>query len=71
MIVVIIFLNQDNGIELGDLASTMMACPDMSIANEFGKVLSQVSHYQIDNSILRLQGDDSTTLAMFEIQIDE
>ena len=64
-------LMDDNQIELGNIATTMMACPDMSIANEFGKVLSQVSQYQVEDSLLRLKDEDSKTLAVFTLQIEK
>ena len=64
-------LMDDDQIELGNIATTMMACPDMSIANEFGKVLSQVSQYQVEDFILRLKDEDSKTLAVFTLQIEK
>lgn len=47
-------------------ASTMMACPDMTIEKEFSKMLVKISNYSINGNNLSLNGSEMAPLARFE-----
>lgn len=48
-------------------ASTMMACPDMTIEKEFSKMLVKISNYSINENNLSLNGSEMAPLARFEV----
>lgn len=53
-------------IVLGALATTMMACPEMTLANNFHQMLGQVRHYKLSDLTLRLLNADKQTLLQFK-----
>ncbi|RXI27790.1 META domain-containing protein [Aliarcobacter trophiarum] len=57
-------LNKDS-LEIGQVGSTMMMCIDMSVENEFSKVLQNVKTYKIDNSSLIFFDKDVVEIAKF------
>ncbi|AXK48060.1 hypothetical protein CRU87_01870 [Aliarcobacter trophiarum LMG 25534] len=57
-------LNKDS-LEIGQVGSNMMMCIDMSVENEFSKVLQNVKTYKIDNSSLIFFDKDVVEIAKF------
>lgn len=53
-------------IKIGPLASTLMACPDMKIENEFHKVLESADNYNFDGKNFVLNPARMAPLARFE-----
>jgi|SRR5690554_2102255 len=51
---------------LGALAGTLMACPDMKLADDFTQALFRVSHYALSGLTLRLLDADKNTLLQFK-----
>jgi len=58
-------LMEGSRIKMGNAASTMMACPDMSIEDQFLKVLGQVDNYNVSDSTLSLNRARMAPLARF------
>jgi heat shock protein HslJ len=56
-----------NRIKFSKIASTMMACNDMAIEQEFAKVLETVDNYNFDEKTLKLNKAKMSPLAEFEI----
>lgn len=52
-------------IEFGALATTLMACPEMELADKFTQALGQVKHYTLSGLTLALQDADNKTLLTF------
>lgn len=61
-------LAEGNRISFGSLASTMMACPDMEIADQFTKALEKVDSYTVTEGILSLNRARMAPLARFRLQ---
>jgi len=59
-------LREGNRIAFSAIASTMMACPDLSVETEFNKMLGMVDSYSFDGSILTLNNSGMAPLAKFE-----
>ncbi len=59
-------LAEGNKVSISDMASTKMACPDMTLENDFQTTLQQVTNYSIDGSTLSLMNAVGTTVAKFE-----
>ena len=53
-------------IEFGALASTLMACPEMKLADKFHRALGRVKHYSLSALTLELQNADMGTLLQFK-----
>lgn len=47
-------IDQKRGIKIGQVATTMMACPGMDQEYAFTKVLGEVTHYEMDGPMLLL-----------------
>lgn len=56
-----------NRIKFSGVASTMMACNDMTIEKEFAKALETVDNYNFDGKTLKLNKAKMAPLAEFEI----
>ena len=61
-------LIEGDRISFGELASTMMACPDMETSNRFNEVLKKVDNYTIANGVLSLNKARMAPLARFRLQ---
>lgn len=48
------FTKENNGIKLGPVASTMMACPNMDMESEFFKLLEEITSYRMTDNKLYL-----------------
>lgn len=59
-------LLEGNRIKLGDIASTMMACPEGTIEGKFFEMLSQADNYTVNDSKLTLNKAKMAPLAVFE-----
>ena len=59
-------LKDGNQIQLSELASTMMACPDMTIEEEFTKALAKVDNYALNGNQMTLNKGKMAPLAVFE-----
>lgn len=59
-------LADGNKISFSDMVSTKMACPDMTLENDFQTTLQQVTGYAIDGTVLSLMNAVGTTIAKFE-----
>lgn len=57
------YLHAGGRLAFGDLAGTLMACPDMERPQRFRRVLARVDHYRIDDGVLLLLAGDAQTLA--------
>lgn len=49
--------NEKRALELGQLASTRMMCPDQQSEDEFMQMLSGVTHYEMDGDMMLLLSD--------------
>jgi heat shock protein HslJ len=58
-------LMEGDRIQLGKAGSTLMACPDMSVEDQFMKVLEQVDNYSVSDSTLTLNRARMAPLARF------
>ncbi len=58
-------LKEGNRIAFGPVASTMMACPDMAIADQFNEVLGSADNYTIADGTLSLNKARMAPLARF------
>lgn len=47
-------LGQKGELKIGQLASTMMACPDMDKEQEYTQAIESVTHYEMDGPMLLL-----------------
>jgi heat shock protein HslJ len=61
-------LGDNNRIGFGKLASTMMACPDMEIADRFREVLELADSYLVADGRLTLNRADMEPLARFQLE---
>ncbi len=59
-------LAEGNKISFSDMVSTKMACPDMTLENDFQTTLQQVANYSTDGTTLSLMNAVGTTIAKFE-----
>lgn len=59
-------LKEGNRITFKGIASTMMACPDMTTEFEFNKMLGIVDNYSINGNILTLNKAKMAPMARFE-----
>jgi heat shock protein HslJ len=59
-------LMEGNRIKFSGVASTMMACPDMTIENELGKALEMADNYAIHGKFLMLHKAKMAPLVKFE-----
>jgi heat shock protein HslJ len=66
MIGVFILGDEKSLIKFTNGASTMMACPDMTIEKEFSKMLVKINNYSINGNNLSLNGSEMAPLARFE-----
>lgn len=60
-------LQEGKRITFGNVASTMMACPDMQTSDRFDDVLGQADNYAIRDGVLSLNRARMATLARFRI----
>jgi heat shock protein HslJ len=60
-------LLEGNRIKFSKMMHTMMACPNMSIENEFMQVLEMADNYTLVNGVLNLNKGRMATMAKFEI----
>ncbi|MEO1010507.1 MAG: copper resistance protein NlpE N-terminal domain-containing protein [Bacteroidota bacterium] len=58
-------------IKLGGPAATLMACPDMEIADKFNQILTQVDNYAINEGMLSLNKARMAPLARFKLTSKE
>ncbi len=56
----------ENNLQLSNLASTRMMCPDMSLAKSFNQAIKKVQSYSIANLQLVLYSKDGTELMTFK-----
>jgi copper homeostasis protein (lipoprotein) len=61
-------LKEGNRISFTQIASTKMACPDMSIETELLKILEMVDNYHLSGSTLTLNRARMVSLARFEAE---
>lgn len=61
-------LMEGNQIKFSGVASTRMACPDMSMEDALGKVFTETDNYAINGKFLMLQKAKISPLAKFEAQ---
>ncbi|MBC7862030.1 MAG: META domain-containing protein [Bacteroidia bacterium] len=59
-------LADGNKISFSEMMSTKMACPDMTLENDFQTTLQQVANYSTDGATLSLMNAVGTTIAKFE-----
>ena len=59
-------ISEGNKISLTEMMSTKMACPDMTLENDFQTTLQQVTNYATDGTTLSLMNAVGTTIAKFE-----
>jgi len=61
-------LGEMNRLQIGEnMASTMMACPDMATPKQFTDALQQVDNYSIDNGVLSLNRARMAPLLRFAL----
>ncbi|MHA7942288.1 copper resistance protein NlpE N-terminal domain-containing protein [Formosa sp. 3Alg 14/1] len=60
-------LLEGNRIKFSKMMHTMMACPNMSIENEFMQVLEVADNYTVVNGVLNLNKGRMATMAKFEV----
>ncbi len=53
-------------IKFGALVTTLMACPDMKLADEFTQALNQIKHYQLSDLKLTLLNADEQSILEFK-----
>ena len=56
----------DGKLTLGGVASTMMACMDMSLESEYFKALEKISKYSITDNILTVSDTEGNVVAKFK-----
>lgn len=56
-----------NSISFSEIGATRMACPDMSIENEFMRMLKETTHYVLDKDNLTFFGTSKTPIATFVV----
>ena len=61
-------LMEGNQIKFSNVASTKMACPDMSMEDALGKVITDTDNYAINGKFLMLHKAKMAPLAKFEAQ---
>ena len=61
-------LMEGNQIKFSGVASTRMACPDMSMEDALGKVITETDNYAINGKFLMLHKAKMSPLAKFEAQ---
>lgn len=61
-------LLEGDRIRIGQMASTLMACPDMQIADQLNEVLEKVDNYTIAEGVLSLNKARMAPLARFRLQ---
>jgi heat shock protein HslJ len=61
-------LGDGNSLTFSGVASTKMACPDMTLESEMGKAISMTDNYAIDGKFLMLHKAKMAPLAKFEAQ---
>lgn len=55
-------LGENGGLDIGGLASTRMACPNMDLESRFAKLLEEADEYRIDGDVLTLFDDGRQAL---------
>lgn len=60
-------LLEGNRIKFSKMMHTMMACPNMTVENEFMKVLEVADNYTVVNGVLNLNKGRMATMAKFEV----
>lgn len=60
-------LLEGNRVKFSKMMHTMMACPNMTIENEFMQVLEMADNYTLVNGVLNLNKGRMATMAKFEI----
>jgi heat shock protein HslJ len=58
-------IRRAKGLSLGIVRTTMMACPDMSVADKMDEILEQANRYEIHQDTLSLDHDHMAPLARF------
>ncbi len=61
-------LREGDRIEIGQMAATLMACPDMQIADQLNQVLAKADNYAISDGILSLNKARMAPLARFRLE---
>ena len=61
-------LKEGDRIEIGKMAITLMACPDMEIADKLNAVLDKVDNYTISEGVLSLNKARMAPLARFRLE---
>lgn len=61
-------LKEGNRISFGQMASTLMACPDMEVADQFNGVLERADNYTIAEGILSLNKARMAPMARFRLE---
>lgn len=61
-------LMEGDRISMGQMAATLMACPDMTIADPFNQVLGKVDNYTIADGTLSLNKARMAPLARFRLE---
>jgi heat shock protein HslJ len=64
-------LKEGNRITFSDIASTMMACPDMATETEFNKMLGVVDNYIINGGTMTLNKAKMAPMARFEAVVSK
>lgn len=57
--------NMDERLKLGQLGSTMMACPDMELEQQFTQTIPRVAQFAIENDLLVLQDQTGKPVMKF------
>ncbi|WP_435136056.1 copper resistance protein NlpE N-terminal domain-containing protein [Formosa sp. A9] len=60
-------LLEGNRIKFSKMMHTMMACPDMTVENQFMKVLEMADNYSVVNGVLNINKGRMATLAKFKV----
>lgn len=61
-------LMDGNRIKIGNMRSTMMACPDMNLADRFNQVLEKIDNYTVIDGMLQLNKARMAPLAKFKLK---
>ncbi|MCH6201888.1 copper resistance protein NlpE N-terminal domain-containing protein [Aquiflexum sp. LQ15W] len=64
-------LKEENQITFGNIASTMMACPEMEMEKTFLEILREADNYSVTDSTLSLNKAKMAPLARFSLKISE
>jgi heat shock protein HslJ len=61
-------LREGDRITIGKMAATLMACPDMQIADQLNQVLGTTDNYTIADGVLSLNKARMAPLARFRLE---